>query len=359
MKYSKITIFCSTLILFINLSIVLSAFAGWTEVPTGQNISTANDVWGSSSNDIFVVGRSGVLHFNGSEWNEMDTNTNSSWFKGVWGSSGSDVYAVGLSGMIANYNGNTWSTIPTDNIFSFNDVWGSSDDNVFVVGNQGVIYHYDGIEWEKMTSNVDLDIYGVWGSSGSDVYAVGDGFIIHYDGTVWEEILDPYARLLAVWGTSENNIYAVSQTSLIYHFDGNQWSELWSEYRRANTNLWGVWGTKDGMWFVGEEGIGDYPNAYFLYYDASNDSWHELINSTYSGINGIWGTSVSDVFAVGGHHLDGGSTLVIRFNGVFDDDYTQIDTSEETNNVVNTTDDSNEDDGRVDATCFISILNSK
>jgi len=56
-----------------------------------------NDVWGSSSSDIFAVGDySTILHYDGSAWSAMNYGaTNSISLFGVWGSSGSDVFAVG------------------------------------------------------------------------------------------------------------------------------------------------------------------------------------------------------------------------------------------------------------------------
>jgi hypothetical protein len=354
MKIFKLTVYYGISIGFITLYLALNVFAGWSEIVTGKNIDPANGVWGSSESDIFVVGGSdSILHFDGNEWSEMETNSNGFSFSGVWGSSNGDVYVVGLTGSIVHYNGNVWDTIPINEKENLKDVWGSSNNNVFVVGNGGVIYHYDGNAWLKMTTNVTGDIHGVWGSSENDVYAVGNAFIIHYDGNEWTEVFDTPYRLIAIWGNSKTNIYAVAMTGPIFHYDGNEWSQV----GKANGVMHGVWGTDDGVWFVGHDKTGDYTNAYLLYF---NGTWSELVVSTFSDIDAIWGSSGSNVYAVGGEPLDGGSTLVIHFDGVFDDDYTKINNDGETDIAgEQAIDDSEEDPNRAPADCFISTINYK
>jgi hypothetical protein len=66
-----------------------------------------NGVWGSSSTDVFVVGRFGmILHYDGTSWSAMSSGTTDS-LLGVWGSSNTDVFAVGSSGTILHYSGDT------------------------------------------------------------------------------------------------------------------------------------------------------------------------------------------------------------------------------------------------------------
>lgn len=45
----------------------------WSRETIGQDkITTLNDIWGSSSNDVFVVGDSGkIIHYDGAVWTQM------------------------------------------------------------------------------------------------------------------------------------------------------------------------------------------------------------------------------------------------------------------------------------------------
>ena len=55
-----------------------------------------------------------VLQYNGHAWSRMSSGT-SVYLNGVWGSSSSDVFAVGKGGTIVHYDGNAWSTMPSGN----------------------------------------------------------------------------------------------------------------------------------------------------------------------------------------------------------------------------------------------------
>ncbi len=69
----------------------------------------------------------------------------------VWGSSSSDVFAVGWSGNILHYDGNEWSKMASGTAEVLNAVWGSSSSDIFVVGRYETILHYDGHTWSLMT----------------------------------------------------------------------------------------------------------------------------------------------------------------------------------------------------------------
>jgi hypothetical protein len=93
---------------------------------------------GTSSSDVWAVGRFGVIHFNGATWSKVQTG-----FAhvpiGVWARTPSDVWIVGTDGI--DPNGTGWPTI----------------------------LHYNGTVW-SITSSPTLDVLnGVWSSSGSDV----------------------------------------------------------------------------------------------------------------------------------------------------------------------------------------------
>ena len=147
----------------------LSLLKRWdsTRVDTNVPSGTLYGVWGSSKDDIFVVGTGegiplennrlqvtgGIFHYDGDKWSEM-SSLEDEFFEGitlhaVWGSSSSDVYAVGSEWTILYYDGIEWSRIETD-LFpdiendigtgpgaGFRSVWGSSANDVYAVGSSG------------------------------------------------------------------------------------------------------------------------------------------------------------------------------------------------------------------------------
>ena len=106
--YMKHKILILSIILFL---LPVNIFSGeWTvqsPLPTGNDLL---GVWGSSSGDVFAVGRGGtILHFNGSIWSSMSSGMTYD-LCAVWGSSAQDVFTVGNDatgqGIIRHYNGN-------------------------------------------------------------------------------------------------------------------------------------------------------------------------------------------------------------------------------------------------------------
>jgi hypothetical protein len=216
-------------------------------------------VWGTSSHDVFAVGDTIILHYNGSAWTTMTTGTNYS-LRSAWGSSSSDVFVVGYG----DYSGNG--------------------------GYGAIILHYNGSAWTTMTSGTTNPLYGVWGSSATKVFAVGDGgTILRFDGAGWSSMSSGTAnRLSGVWGASATNVFAVGNNGTILRYDGSSWNPMTS-----GTTEWlrGVWGSSStDVFAVSGRGI--------LHYDGS--SWTSMYSGTTSTLHGVWGSSPTDVFAVGG-----------------------------------------------------------
>ncbi len=94
---------------------------------------------------------------------------------GIWGSGPSDVWAVG-STRIVRWNGTSWalgapSTVVTNRL---NHVWGTGPADVLAVGGNGTILRWNGVAWSSQTSPTPAALSGVWGIS-SDVWVVGGG----------------------------------------------------------------------------------------------------------------------------------------------------------------------------------------
>jgi hypothetical protein len=73
------------------------------------------------------VGNSGTIrHYNGTTWSTMTSGTSRN-LLGVWGSSSNDVFVVGDNGTVIHYDGTTWSMMKSGTNKNLQDVWGSSD----------------------------------------------------------------------------------------------------------------------------------------------------------------------------------------------------------------------------------------
>jgi len=271
-----------------------------------------NDVWGVSSggNDtVYAVGNGcevqkyvGPTNGTGT-WTEIDISayiptTTFPNLNGIWGVDASTFHAVGVGGHIVSYDGTTWSDIVVTAADltkpDLKSVWGAASDNVFAVGGGGAVFHYDGAAWTPMAKGPDVNLNGIWGTSDNSVYAVGDaGTILSYNGSIWQEMTSgTVQKLNAVWASSSSNVFAVGDGGTILRYNGTIWQGMTSD---TAVNLRDVYGTSDGKVFaVGEFGVA-------LKWTAAL-GWQKMaMNSAMTRhLNGVWGSSSTDVYAVGG-----------------------------------------------------------
>jgi Tol biopolymer transport system component len=113
----------------------------WTPM-TSNTDERLLDLWGVSPNAVFAAGDYGVHFYNGSTWS-MITGTDGA-SQDVRGSyysgSSADVFAVGLFGVLRKLNGTTWSAgeeWPGNP--HLRGVWATNSGDVFVVGNDGTM----------------------------------------------------------------------------------------------------------------------------------------------------------------------------------------------------------------------------
>jgi hypothetical protein len=258
--------------------------------------------------DAFVAGQSGtILHYDGTDWSVMDSVMTAQY--DVWGDSPRDVYVVGSEeidqGVIAHYDGTSWtSTAPGETGARHRAVWGLSSSDVFVGGDGGCV-HYDGTGWSGSACGPHT-ITGIWGASSSDVWAVSFDVdvwgIAHYDGVSWTTVFDQTedARLWDVWGSASDDIYAVGSRDAdpgppidmrpwIFHYDGLDWTTI--PITVLQPALRGVWGTSaSDIFAVGDDGL-------ILRYDGLD--WDTMFSGTSEILWEVWGTSANNVFAVG------------------------------------------------------------
>ena len=160
----------------------------------------------------------------------------------------------------------------------------------------------------------------VWGSSKSDVWAVGSGgTIIHWDGAAWTRVpLAVHDTLRGVGGSSASDVWIVSSVSLVLHSTGFGTAAGFTRQplieRTDGTTGRGavskVWAANSGALFVGGHTAFPWVQGDSLWRfhsdfdaDAGIPAWEPV--STYSevppylGVEGLWGTSASDIWVVG------------------------------------------------------------
>jgi len=152
----------------------------WTleDTPTDENLW---GVWGASEADLFAVGGSGrspsqatILRRQSGVWTSLNVGTGldvdpgrptRAFFK-VWGSSANDVWVVGQNGAIVHFDGTTWKSYGAGTADDLIAVWGTGPNNVVAVGgrNNGIAALWDGSTWTLVDTEFEFDpgINGVW-----------------------------------------------------------------------------------------------------------------------------------------------------------------------------------------------------
>jgi len=286
----------------------------WEQQTIGVFQSSLSDVWGSTPNDVWAVGRitdttagfrPNATHFDGNTWSLVQIEEGFDVF-GIFGFTANNIFAVGTNGRVYHWDGTKWKQQVCLGIGDgcsgllngeqLNAIWGTSSQELFAVGVGGVIVHYDGQRWTKMSSGAEINLWDVWGFNSTDVYCAGadffggQGIVLHYDGTQWRPIMvdqNPSFRHFSVWGANQNHV--VTTGDFTYRFDGQKWRRL----RVPDLSILKqkVVGTAvNDIFIVGDFGL-------MLHWNGTN--WRRYDAVSFTGtIRGLW-TDGKEVIAVG------------------------------------------------------------
>jgi hypothetical protein len=296
----------------------------WSQMP--GSFAALFAVWGSASSDVYAVGgatnngneQSAIVHFDGSRWIPIKSGEGPFYLTAISGTSAANVIAVGKGGQsaILRFDGAAWVNVSVaDGLGFLQGVWAASEAEFFVVSYEktdGIAGRFDGANWTIFEDNLPPLLFAVWGASPSDVFIGGYG-ISHFDGNVWTSApgIDDTEMYCSFWGSSATDVFAVGNPgspdagpftapaypSVIVHYDGQSWSEM---RRNATDVLSGIWGTSPTDVFAvgGSEAAENIWQDTILHYDGS--SWSVMDRGSFPVyLRNAWGSSPGDVFAVG------------------------------------------------------------
>ncbi|MCC6245920.1 MAG: Ig-like domain-containing protein [Gemmatimonadaceae bacterium] len=281
-------------------------------------------MWGSSATNVFGVGEL-IKRSDGASWVEM-TKPTTQRLRAVWGSSASNVFAVGQAGTILRFNGTAWSAMTSPTTANLVSISGASENLVFAVSEDGSIIRYNGTSWSVVVPPSGSFLTGISMINASLGYAIGSAGALKYDGATWAE--DPtFIRTneipRAIWASSASNVVVTGENGTLRRFDGTSWS---SPTRRTAMSLYLLAGSAStafafgtgvivqqsgastslvyaapelkGVWAV------DANVAYAVGYDGAiwryqNGSWQYQSTGTFTQFEAIWGSSASELVAVG------------------------------------------------------------
>ncbi|HST60560.1 MAG TPA: sialidase family protein, partial [Longimicrobium sp.] len=340
-----------------NGSTFINTGDGWRDV-TGTTPAFLYGLHGAGG-EAWAVGTGGaVVRYRGGAWQAVDLKVSTTGtLRSVWGTGAGNVYAVGSrpgpnaaeqSTLLRN-DGSGWSAaLPAADSTEYADVWGSSASDVYVVGHRlkagggtrGMIWRYNGSGWTATAppfEGTDRRLTAVWGSGAGDVWvmgrqsgASGDEAVILRStdgGQSWTPapvggVPAGEVHVLDAWGSGPGNVYAVGyvvpsaatqSSSMVLRFNGTAWS---ATVRADSVRLSGVWGAGAGdVHLVGWQPQPPAANQADGITRRSTDGGATWTTQRFRGTSfsnrrllGVWGTSPSDVYAVGAGpilHFDG------------------------------------------------------
>jgi len=162
-------------------------------LPVNPGLRGFNGVWGTSADDVWVVGDDALLHFDGVTWSNriegfevIPPDMKNREVVGVWGSATDDIFFAMHYGVL-HFDGTIWTFVATLDMGrdafperpwqSLYDIHGAATDAVWVVGQHGFVAHWNGQMWRRELSGTDTLYQGVW--VGVDaVYATGTNGVI-------------------------------------------------------------------------------------------------------------------------------------------------------------------------------------
>lgn len=174
--------------------------------------------------------------------------------------------------------------------------------------------------WMPMASGTTKDFLYVSGTSAARIFAAavnlgcdttfcGEVSILHYDGAGWTTQFSHTGSVLGLWAAPDGNAFALAggyQPGPILYYDGHQWSAMAVQPPPPpdpdvqDVRLDGVWGTSSSdVYAVGSWYTGTAVDGYAVHYNGTGWTRVDLGNDTFIRLAAVWGSSPSDVYAVG------------------------------------------------------------
>jgi hypothetical protein len=239
-------------------------------------------IWSFDANNIVVTNGGSIGWFNGSTIN-LDCRVNpllTGAINKIWGSSRNDLYVVGGAGSIANYNGNSWTKIESGTSLFLADIAVNNSGEIFICGGnpsfgQGIILKSsNGNNFSTFAVGANIpasqlfnpNLYGsfssIWFDQNNTLYSGGnilfqnkfnswsyvnslpENFIggnpgVHYRGYITK-----------VRGVASNDMWIVGDRNTLRHFNGSSWEQIGMPYDPQVDLVWRGMQTNDDMTVV-------------------------------------------------------------------------------------------------------------
>lgn len=188
---------------------------GWGELPI-PDLNMATTVWGPDSKHVYILGQGSkatsgaarVLRYDGKTWQHWTLGYNIL-LNDLWGTGSGDIWVVGEAGAVYRFDGTAWKRTPGPGKADLNAVWGTGPDSIYVAGDG--LFRFDGKKWHTLIPTGNRIIHDVWGSGPKNIFIAGkDREFSHYTGGSWKRIwpsIHPNSSLNSIWGKDQRTVF--------------------------------------------------------------------------------------------------------------------------------------------------------
>ncbi|MCK5075239.1 MAG: hypothetical protein KAR38_02635, partial [Calditrichia bacterium] len=213
----------------------------------GNYQTTMSSIWGSSADNIYVVGegsaKAKMFHYNGSNWNVFNNEALAGiHLRYITGFSENDIWITGerydRMSSIIHYDGNSWHKVDHPMKYGgLNSMSGDYSGYLWAGGAFGALFRYDGVSWQPDSIEYETEWdYHIFDIAGNGVYGYylitmtnledenGSGYnfshLFNYMNDKWTKIDSSlswdYTKL---WMSPSGNLYVAG--SDLYILEGN------------------------------------------------------------------------------------------------------------------------------------------
>jgi hypothetical protein len=212
-----------------------------------------HSIWAFDSNNIIFMTGGGIIRYNGSKY-QIDCSIRpllNDRLNKLWGSSSEDLYAVGNSGMIAHWDGKRWTKIESGTNLHIYDIWGDYDKKtneweiLAVASNYGnnnekeiLKIKKDKVEKISTRCNFNMEpLLTVWFIPNKIYYVAGAGIYQKFSlqDFYWKSNLYNITQFAttSISGTNLNDVVGVGSFGDFIHFNGYTWK---NNYKNTSLN---------------------------------------------------------------------------------------------------------------------------
>jgi hypothetical protein len=200
------------------------------------------------------------------DWNWTERTLDAAYLSGVWGRGAGDLYAFG-GRTFAHYDGSGWSQVDCGGCAHVVAMGGPFDSALWAVARTGGLLRGDGAVFETVVEEISPGIpRDVWvgddgvhilGYNGGDDWMPGHGFLVRFDGSDFETIIDAVIpeglpnEPVALWGSGDT-VFVVGRGGMALRVSGATVEQLATGTNEDLIDVHGVDGSD--VWAAGSGG---------------------------------------------------------------------------------------------------------